>query len=1361
MEDEPLIADTGSTGTYVSVRCRVLNKRPTSNPISISNPNGQIMTSTHEGELDLPTLRFEARRAHIVPALQHCSLLSVGSLCDAGYTVEFNKQTMRVLDDDGCVLTGTRHTPTGMWHVPADPSNDSISHAPHAQANKLGGTTIAESVTYAHASLYSPALSTLEFALDNNFLTNFPGLTVDTLRRHAPKSIPMDKGHMDQIRQNVRSTKPPRPKPEPDTDTNPSPITIKTHDCYVAIYEPQGQIYSDQTGRFVVSSSSGNNYIMVLYDYDSNHIFVQPFQNRTAKCILDAYKILHAHLTQAGLKPRLQRLDNECSKILKQFMHEQDVDFQLVPPGMHRRNAAERSIRTFQNHFIAGLCSVDKNFPLHLWDKLLPQAEITLNLLRASRINPNVSAYAQINGTFDFNRTPLGPPGCRVLAHDKPDKRTTWAPHGLDGWYVGPALDSYRCWQIWIWESRAVRICDTVTWYPTKVKLPDSSSTATIIACLKDIADALKNPSPQTPLAPLTDTHNKALRDITELLTNVTPPPPPVTKVPNVPALPKPTPSVLRVPTPVPDTTPEHPATPLRVLVPNSKVTFTNDTKPPKASDAPAFTYAEVTGIAGKRHRKQQRQPVSANGTHISGQQRRKLHRKKTKQFPTPATLRKTLQKTIQLAKPKPLRRQPASKVIDVETALPGAPATIQPVNHQSGKRRQRIRRQARLSQPAERRSPRIHKASYANYAAAKFYQYLAMHGTAMHPETGMVAEYKALSKSSDGLEWKASNTEEIGRMFQGLGPNSTMPTGTNTCFFIPKDEIPKHKKPTYIRVVCANRPEKPNPKRVRWTAGGDRIEYHGNVTCPTADLTTAKLMFNSVLSTPGAKFMGINLKDFYLCSQLDDYEYVRIPEHMLPAEIVELYDLKDKIVNGFVYAEVRKGMYGLPQAGRLANLQLQNFLEPHGYVPCPITPGLWKDLHSDLQLTLVVDNFGVRYTKKSDVDRLLTTLQKEYKCSTDWTGNRYIGLTLDWNYEKGTVTLSMPGYIERALTRFEHPPPSRPEYLPHAWNAPTYGSRQQYVTHVTSELLDAKDTKRVQEVLGTLLYYARAIDCTLVPSIGSIATDQSCATKLTMVAITKLLNHVATYPDASITYHASGMQLYVESDASYLSETKARSRFAGFHYLSDKLDDPAKPPTNQPPLNGAINVPCKILKEVLSSASEAEMAGLYHNGKEAVPERITLEELGHPQPATPIVTDNSTASGIANDSVKQKRSKAMDMRFYWVRNRVRQGQFIVYWRRGISNRADYFTKHHSDKHHRVTRPIYIQDKTKPHSHNSHSVLSEDPPTTAGTPSPISGEGVLIPSAACARQPFYALRYPPRRPSVPARCASFSANRRH
>ena len=139
-------------------------------------------------------------------------------------------------------------------------------------------------------------------------------------------------------------------------------------------------------------------------------------------------------------------LDDECSTLLKDFMDMESIDFQLVPPAVHRCNAAEQAIRTFQNHFIAGLCSVDKDFPLHLWDQLLNQAELTLNLLRGSRINPKLSAWAQVNGLYDYNCTPLAPPGCRVLVHAKPQQSNTWSPHALDGWYVGPAVDSYRCY---------------------------------------------------------------------------------------------------------------------------------------------------------------------------------------------------------------------------------------------------------------------------------------------------------------------------------------------------------------------------------------------------------------------------------------------------------------------------------------------------------------------------------------------------------------------------------------------------------------------------------------------------------------------------------------------------------------------------------------------------------------------------------------------------------------------------------------------------------------------------------------------------------------------------------------------------
>jgi hypothetical protein len=113
-------------------------------------------------------------------------------------------------------------------------------------------------------------------------------------------------------------------------------------------------------------------------------------------------------------------------------------------------------------------------------------------------------------------------------------------------------------------------------------------------------------------------------------------------------------------------------------------------------------------------------------------------------------------------------------------------------------------------------------------------------------------------------------------------------------------------------------------------------------------------------------------------------------------------------------------------------------------------------------------------------------------------------------------------------------------------------------------------------------------------------------------------------------------------------------------------------------------------MREVVSAASEAESGGLFHNGKDAVVMRTTLEEMGHEQGPTPVQTDNKTASDIANDNCKQRRSKAMDMRFYWVRDRVRQGHFLIYWSKGQGNMADYFTKHFPASHHRVMRPQYL-----------------------------------------------------------------------
>jgi hypothetical protein len=202
--------------------------------------------------------------------------------------------------------------------------------------------------------------------------------------------------------------RPPDLEPEElDRDEFPTSILsgTRSHKCFVSVIEPTGKIHTDQTRKFITPSSTGNNCLLALCDYDSNSILAQPMKSRHATTILNAHKELHAKLCAAGLRPQLQRLTNECSAILKECMTAQDVECQLVPAGVHRRNAAKRAIRTFKNHFVASLCRVDEDFPLHQWDRLLSQALLSLNSLRGSRLNPKLSAHAQMFGNFDCNRT--------------------------------------------------------------------------------------------------------------------------------------------------------------------------------------------------------------------------------------------------------------------------------------------------------------------------------------------------------------------------------------------------------------------------------------------------------------------------------------------------------------------------------------------------------------------------------------------------------------------------------------------------------------------------------------------------------------------------------------------------------------------------------------------------------------------------------------------------------------------------------------------------------------------------------------------------------------------------------------------
>ena len=154
-----------------------------------------------------------------------------------------------------------------------------------------------------------------------------------------------------------------------------------------------------------------------------------PYQNRLATQLKEAIAIIHHTLAKGGCKPKLHQLDNECSHELKQWFDQQEVQYQLALPHEHRSNTAEWAIHLAKNHLAAGWWSMDPDFPMHLWDKTIPQVELTLNLLRRSQVNPKLSSWDQRHGRNNFNRTPIAPPRLRIKAHAWPAQRQTWAAH--------------------------------------------------------------------------------------------------------------------------------------------------------------------------------------------------------------------------------------------------------------------------------------------------------------------------------------------------------------------------------------------------------------------------------------------------------------------------------------------------------------------------------------------------------------------------------------------------------------------------------------------------------------------------------------------------------------------------------------------------------------------------------------------------------------------------------------------------------------------------------------------------------------------------------------------------------------------
>ena len=391
------------------------------------------------------------------------------------------------------MLQGCKEKGDNLWTVSA---NEEEGEEEANNVYTLPSTK--QSIRYLHASAGFPVESEWIKAIKAGNYVTWPELTAEAVHKHFPESDETQKGHMKQQRQNVRSTKVKQNATDnggndnEDHDDQQFKSKAKHKDVYIKIYLANDTVHFDQTGRFPATSSRGNKYIMVLVEIDGNYIDAEPMKNKTEGSMIKAYLALWERLTATGtVKPTTHIMDNEASAEYKKVIRK-NCTIQLVPPNNHRRNLAERAIQTFKSHFIAIIAGVDDTFPMRLWDKLLPQTIVTLNLLRQSNAVPSVSAYQYVRGIFDYNKTPLGPMGSAVQMHESRDNRSTWAERSIDGWYLGTSQEHYRCHIIHVKKTNSERISDTVFFKHKYITQPTLTPVDTVVKAIDDLTCALK-----------------------------------------------------------------------------------------------------------------------------------------------------------------------------------------------------------------------------------------------------------------------------------------------------------------------------------------------------------------------------------------------------------------------------------------------------------------------------------------------------------------------------------------------------------------------------------------------------------------------------------------------------------------------------------------------------------------------------------------------------------------------------------------------------------------------------------------------------------------------------------------------------
>jgi len=677
---------------------------------------------------------------------------------------------------------------------------------------------------------------------------------------------------------------------------------------------------------------------------------------------------------------------------------------------------------------ISVLATTSTEFPMNMWDDLLPQIEITINTLRPYALDPSISAYCGVHGhNYDFKSHPIAPCGIKVLVHEP--NRSSWAAHGVRGFYLGPALAHYRCYNIFIPSTGAIRISNSVAWLPEKVKLPGSSAIDVLYTAIQGIEAAFELFSCS---GVLDDARRTRFATLPSIISNA------LTEAATI---------MLQSDN---STTQQQHQQPL-TLYPEPDFRAPSHWPPHSHIDS-NFNIPRPPGFEPLPHQRVLNQYEQVQRVLNQDEQvQRVLNQdEQVQRVKTPLTGERDTPST------QPHAVDNAATNINETAAV--TPSPSRPTRNR--RLPERYRRDTTLATLSHMQSVQIDNTRESEVIEAN-----AIHGLT---EDGDKLTYRKAMLGPDSKKWMIATEQEFNRLIHSGTMQAIQPCEQ------PDD---RKKNTTYINPKVRQKigMDGETEWRVRGTMGGDLISYSGDKAANVADMETVKIAINSVVSERAtgktAYLMTLDIKDYYLGTPFPTPEYVRIPMKLIPPIIIQQHALKDKIHKDSVIFQVNKCMYGLPQAGKLERLIAH--LAEHGYTESSSVPCLFQNKERGTWFTLVVDDFLVKYTHKDHADHLIATLNKLYEIKIDYQCKKYLGYNIVFNDISRTVALSMPTYVPKMLARFVPEGFTRAVNSPAVYTPPSYGSKLQHEYKDNSTALDATEKRLLQEIVGSLLFYA------------------------------------------------------------------------------------------------------------------------------------------------------------------------------------------------------------------------------------------------------------------------------------------------